>query len=138
LIRYDLICEQDHPFDAWFRDSAAFDDQKAKGALACPVCGSQHVEKGLMAPAVSKGHGSLSPDEKAREFGAFLRAVRNHVLENSENVGERFPEEARRIHYEEVEPKKGIYGQASAQEVKALLEEGIAVYPVPIAPEETN
>jgi hypothetical protein len=137
LIRYDLTCEQGHSFDAWFRDSAAFDDQKSKGALACPVCGSQHVEKMLMAPAVSKGHGSLSPDEKARAFGAFLRAVRNHVLENSENVGERFPEEARRIHYEEVEPK-GIHGQANTQEVKALLEEGIAVYPVPIAPEETN
>jgi len=135
VIRYDLTCTSGHGFDGWFRDSAAFDEQKRRGILACPVCGAAEVDKALMAPAVSKG--GPAPEERARAFAEVMGAMRRHVTQNAEYVGDRFPEEARKIHFEEVGPK-GIYGEASREEVKALFEEGITVLPVPPAPEDAN
>ncbi|APF36014.1 hypothetical protein BOQ54_00595 [Chelatococcus daeguensis] len=155
MIRYDLVCDKDHAFDSWFPDSAAYEKLLAGGFVACPHCGSTKVAKAIMAPAVKrtdKGRTAPSPapaagppgpapvallSEKEQQMRAFLRAVRRHVVENAENVGERFPDEARRIHAGETE-ERAIYGDASLEEVRSLHEEGIEVLPLPRLPEEGN
>jgi hypothetical protein len=151
MIRYDLICEQRHTFDGWFRDSAAFNQQAKKGLVSCPRCGSTKVEKAIMAPRVSgarkRGESDpaaaeaaspvamMAPEEK--ELRTKLRELREHLTKNSDNVGKRFPEEARKMHYGEIE-HRSIYGEASAKDAKALHEEGIAFHPLPVLPEDKN
>lgn len=147
MIRYDLICDQGHGFDGWFRDSAAYDEQAAGGLVSCSVCGSVKVEKQLMAPGIPAK--SNRRDESARKMIAgpvdprlavmmqMVREMRRHVEENAEYVGPRFAEEARKIHYEEAE-HRGIYGEASPDEAKALVEEGITVHALPRLPEDGN
>jgi hypothetical protein len=146
MIRYDLECDREHGFDGWFSDSAAFDRQEAAGLVVCPVCGSARVSKRLMTPGLpvkanrreATQHLAAGPaDAKTRALMEAVRRLRAHVEANADYVGERFPEEARRIHYNEVEPR-GIYGEASAEEARALIEEGVDVHPLPRLPEDGN
>ncbi|MEM6464302.1 MAG: DUF1178 family protein [Pseudomonadota bacterium] len=142
MIRFDLICENQHDFEAWFSSNSDFDQQCSKGLVACPHCGSTSVEKALMAPAVSTSRRkeattrlALNPTQAAA-MDQLRKAVKT-IRENSEDVGERFPAEARKIHYGESE-ERGIIGQANAEEVKALVDEGVAVAPLPELPEDKN
>lgn len=181
MIRYQLVCDRNHEFEAWFRSAADYDAQAADSAVACPSCGSTHVGKALMAPAVSTARSrenrialppiaeSLAPvpvsggapipasapaiatpaapdpapstcaggDAAAKAFIEAMQEVGRHVRANSEYVGPRFAEEARRIHYNEAEPR-GIYGEATPEDARALTEEGIPVHPLPVLPEERN
>ncbi|MEM0944320.1 MAG: DUF1178 family protein [Pseudomonadota bacterium] len=129
MIRYSLKCDQGHEFDSWFANAAAFDDQAGRGLVSCPVCGSTHVEKALMAPTVApKAAAPLStpqtPEQKA------LAQLRQKIERESDYVGADFATEARRIHLGEAEAR-GIWGEASRDEAKALSEEGIPVAPLP-------
>lgn len=157
MIRYQLVCGQAHDFEAWFANSAAFDAQQKAGHLTCPLCGDHHVEKALMAPAVpaknrksvpdaapepaaddtQQPQAMLKSDTKAHELREALRQLRDHVAGNADYVGPRFAEEARKIHYKEAE-SRGIWGEASAEEAKALNEEGIEIFPLPEMPEDKN
>ena len=147
MIHYDLICEQGHAFDGWFRNSAAYDDQAEKSLVSCTVCGSAKVEKQLMAPGIPMKFNRRGDPPRTMVAGPadprlaamieMVREMRKHVEENAEYVGERFAEEARKIHYEEAE-HRGIYGEASPAEASALIEEGIAVQPLPRLPEDGN
>jgi len=147
MIRYDLICDKEHDFDGWFRNSEAYDAQAAAGQVACPVCGSTTVAKQLMTPGIpaksnQRAEGRMpvfagQKDEKVAELVEAVRKLRRQVEENADYVGDRFAEEARRIHYNEVK-RRGIYGEASLEEAKALLEEGVEVHPLPPLPEESN
>lgn len=141
MIRYDLVCPKGHGFDGWFRDSAAFDRQQKKGQLACPVCGSEKIEKQLMTPGIpaksNKSDGVAQVDPKVRELMEAMREMRRKVESEATYVGGAFAEEARRMHYEESE-MKAIYGEATFEEAKALLEEGISIAPLPRLPEDGN
>ena len=148
MIRYDLICAEGHAFDAWFRDSAAYDDQVRQGLVACAACGSARVEKQIMAPAIAgKGNRrddsaklplcTTPADPRAKMLMSMMRELRRNVEANAEYVGPRFAEEARKIHYAETE-KRGIYGEASPAEAKALADEGIEAHPLPMLPEDRN
>lgn len=133
MIKYDLRCDQNHAFEAWFRDSAACEEQLAGGEVLCPQCGSGEVQKALMAPAVATSKMAHSDRKQAMAMAHqlhMLREFRRHVEQNCEDVGSAFPEEARRIHYGEVE-HRNIYGEADLAEAKELVEEGIEVFPVP-------
>jgi hypothetical protein len=156
MIRYRLRCEKRHEFEAWFSNSAAFDRQARRGLVTCPRCGSAKVAKALMAPSVAKG-GRRRRAEKAPEpapppqqapaathrvaahgeLAAAMRKLRAEVEAKSEYVGPRFPEEARKIHYDEA-PARGIHGEATREEAQALAEEGIEFFPLPILPEDQN
>ena len=138
MIVYDLKCRKNHVFEAWFRDSAAYDAQAEAGDVRCPVCGSKKVEKALMAPNLARGKehsGTAEVTEKAAEQRRALMELRRQIEENCDYVGDRFPEEARRIHYGECDPR-GIYGESSAEEAKALDEEGVKVQRIPWLPPE--
>ena len=147
MILYTLNCENAHEFEAWFPDSDAFAAQLKSGEVVCPTCGSGHVSKGIMAPSLgaSSVGGSKKTDKKPvvhtgeeqAELRAMMRAVHEQVTKNAEYVGPRFADEARKIHYEEAEPR-GIYGEASGEEVDSLMEEGVEVHPLPILPEDQN
>lgn len=141
MIQYSLHCANQHEFDAWFKSATAFDEQQARGLVTCAICGSHEVSKALMAPAVARSGSekmSLSsghPDvATVREL---LRAYRQKVVSEADYVGDKFAEEARKIHFEEVEAH-GIYGEATRDEVFALAEEGIEFAPLPDLPEEHN
>jgi hypothetical protein len=143
VIRYTLRCDQAHEFEGWFRSSADYDKAHKKGATECPMCGSRKVEKALMAPAVSgtdKGAETVrlaAPDPRETAFREMLKALRKHVTENAEYVGNRFADEARKIHYDEAEAR-GIYGEATRDEAESLAEEGIGFHPLPVLPDEHN
>ena len=146
MIHYDLICDKGHAFDGWFRNSAAYDEQAAPGFVTCTDCGSAKIEKQMMAPGIpvksnrkseAKSVVAGPADPRLAELLEMVRTMRKHVEENAEYVGDRFAEEARKIHYEESE-QRGIYGQTSPDEAKALVEEGIAVHPLPRLPEDGN
>jgi hypothetical protein len=133
----DLECAQHHVFEGWFGSEDDFQGQLARGLVECPLCGDTHVAKRLSAPRINLG--ASAPAEPKQEVMAtsdpamqaqWLQMVR-HVMANTEDVGENFAEEARRIHYGESE-ERNIRGQASAQETEALIEEGIGVLPLPI------
>ena len=141
MIQYSLHCANAHDFDAWFKNAAAFDEQQARGIVQCPVCASNAVSKALMAPAVARSGSekmSLSsghPD--VAKFRELLRAYRQKVVSEADYVGDKFAEEARKIHFEEVEAR-GIYGEATLDEVIALAEECIEFEPLPELHEESN
>jgi hypothetical protein len=142
LIRYSLSCEKAHEFEGWFSQSAEFDRQKASGFLTCPVCGSGEVSKVLMAPAVAtsrqkEGTQALAVSAVQKQAMIKLKEAIQEIRASSEDVGERFHEEARRIHYGEAEAR-GIIGQASPVEVKSLIEEGIEIAPLPVLPDDAN
>jgi hypothetical protein len=164
MIRYSLICERRHEFEIWFKNSADYDAQQKRKLVTCPACGSAKVEKALMAPSLGRGTkkgartsapapeaaapaeapvadepktpvAMMSPQE--REFRAKLKELRDHLTKNAENVGGKFPEEARKMHYGEVE-HRSIYGEASPKEAKELADEGVEFHPLPMLPDERN
>ena len=131
MITFTLLCDKDHEFEGWFKDSAAFEEQRQAGQIECPVCGSHAVQQGLSRPNISSGKMQTSArTEQALRMRESLKALRREIEGTHENVGEKFAEEARKIHYGEKEAR-GIYGQTSGDEAKELLEEGIAVTPIP-------
>lgn len=131
MILFDLRCKDGHAFEAWFRDSAAYEVQVAAGDLACPVCGSAEVSKALMAPAVNS-RPKLDAAQAAEAMRVWRR-VQNHIEKNFDHVGPRFAEEARKIHHGEAE-KRSIYGEATKTEAKELRDEGIEVNQIPWLP----
>jgi hypothetical protein len=151
MIRYSLVCEKDHPFESWFPDSRSF-DRLAKGALlSCPACGSSRISKALMAPAVvaskkkAKKPSAETPpapniamlDEPQRRLRELAKELRQEIIAKTDDVGARFPEEARAIHAGDA-PQRSIRGQASMAEARELLEEGVEVMPIPSLPDEFN
>jgi hypothetical protein len=159
VILYNLICERGHEFESWFPNSAAYDKQAKRGLVSCPSCGSAKVEKAIMAPRLARKDKSTSapaeaaaPGEAAatpapgpvamlspqeQELRKKLKELRDHLTANADNVGKKFPEEARKMHYGEIE-HRSIYGEASAQDAKSLHEEGIEFHPLPVLPDERN
>jgi hypothetical protein len=167
MIRYCLVCDKGHDFESWFADSAAYDKQAKRKQVACPHCGSAKVEKAIMAPRLAtskKGQSSaigtpiaapppadaqttapataapapvamISPQE--RELRTKLKELRDHLTKNADNVGAKFPEQARKMHYGEIE-HRSIYGEATPDDAKALAEEGIEFHPLPILPDDRN
>ncbi|MCB1503021.1 MAG: DUF1178 family protein [Bauldia sp.] len=160
MIRYTLRCRKDHQFEAWFRSSDDYDAQARKKRVPCPVCGDTKVEKALMAPAIGRagkdkgkpepvpgpaaetaappaGAVQLVADPRRQALIQAMRELRAKITENADYVGDKFAEEARKIHYNETEPR-GIYGEASREEAEALAEEGIEFAPLPPVPEDRN
>jgi hypothetical protein len=161
MIRYALACERSHEFEIWFKNSADYDKQAKRGLVTCPACGSQKVEKALMTPSLGRSSRKSAPEAPAAappeatapkagektpvammsqqetEFRAKLKELREHLTKNADNVGTKFPEEARKMHYGEIE-HRSIYGEASPQDAQELHEEGIEFHPIPILPDERN
>ena len=159
MIRYALACDKGHAFESWFQNSAAYDTQVKRRLVSCPMCDSTKVEKTIMAPRVlgAKKRGDaplperppssapppeapspvamLSPQE--REFRKKLKELRDHLVKNADYVGQKFPEEARKMHYGEIE-HRSIYGEATPDQAKELHEEGIEFHPLPRLPDERN
>jgi hypothetical protein len=155
MIRYTLSCERGHEFESWFANSVAYDKQAKRGLVTCPLCNSAKVEKAIMAPRLARSDvaepaqppaappaapaknpvAMMSPPE--RELRQKLKELRDHVTKNATNVGAKFPEEARKIHYGETE-HRSIYGEASPEDAKALHEEGIEFHPLPMLPDDQN
>ena len=139
MIRFALSCNQEHDFEAWFRNNDDFDRQKKRGLVECPACGSHKVEKALMAPAVSTGRRqdriALAMSAEHRQALAQMKALSEKIRENAENVGPKFAEEARKIHFGETEAR-GIYGEATQEEARSLAEDGVGFMPIPIFPED--
>ena len=136
MIRYALACEHGHEFEGWFGSSGDYDDQLARGLLECPVCATRAVRKQIMAPAVSgtKKRGEPITDAPARAMMMeAMGRVRAHVEQNFDYMGDRFADEARAIHEGRSE-ERGIYGEATPKEVRALVEDGVPVAPLPGAP----
>ena len=130
MIVFRLQCERAHGFDAWFSSTASFEDQAAAGLIACPQCASTKIEKAPMAPAVSGAKKSVLNDAESKKLRQFVAGVKKYVKENADYVGKAFPEEARKIHYGET-PQRQIYGEASLDEAKALIEEGVDIAALP-------
>jgi hypothetical protein len=152
MIKYSLKCDQGHEFESWFQSGAAFDEQAARGLVSCPVCATTEVGKAIMAPALAsaseRATGSANApeecpnpmalrDAKQQDFQAMLRMLRQKVLTETDDVGDRFPEEARRIH-DGLVPERAIHGRATLEEAKALIQDGISVMPLPALPEDFN
>ena len=144
MIKYALKCADSHEFEAWFANSSAYEKQSRTGQVLCPACGTEKVEKALMAPNIVSGqrHEPAAVKPKAQdtpppEAAALLRKFKTFIEQNSEYVGPRFAEEARKIHHEESEARS-IYGEASDGDVRELLEEGLDLYALPVLPEDHN
>jgi hypothetical protein len=130
MIRYSLKCDQAHEFEAWFRSSAAYDEQRQAGHVGCVVCGSTEVEKALMTPGVKAERGEASLSKPASHSEAMLAEMRRKVETTSDYVGKEFATEARRIHDGETD-KRAIWGEASLDDARALKEDGVPVAPIP-------
>jgi hypothetical protein len=158
MIRYTLACDKRHEFEIWFKNSADYDRQRKRSLVTCPVCASAKVDKTIMAPALGQSSKKISipqpvetavpatPEAKApvammspqeREIRGKLKELREHLTKNADNVGNKFPEEARKMHYGEID-HRSIYGEASPKEAKELHEEGIEFHPLPVLPDERN
>jgi hypothetical protein len=147
MIRYDLVCGKGHEFDGWFRDSSAYDVQAKRGLVSCTVCGNSKIQKQIMAPSIptkSNRRGETAQrmvagpvDPRAAAMMQVMREFRKHVTENSEDVGTKFADEARKIHFKETK-ERSIYGVATPDDAKALIDEGIEVHPMPRLPEDGN
>ncbi len=141
MIRFSLVCEHEHEFEAWFRSNDDFETQKKRGFVECPSCGSREVGKALMAPAVSTGRKqekmALAMGEEQRRVMTELKALSQKMRENADYVGDKFAEEARKIHFGESDPR-GIYGEATLEEAKGLAEDGVSFMPIPVFPEDRN
>jgi hypothetical protein len=141
VIQYSLICDNDHKFEAWFKSAEAYREQQGRGIVTCPVCASTSVDKALMAPAVNRSGSekmSLSighPEHK--QLREAMIALRRKVTSEADYVGDKFAEEARKIHFKEVD-QRGIYGEATRDEVAGLVEDGIDFMPLPNLPDEAN
>jgi hypothetical protein len=140
MIKYALHCEHGHGFEGWFSNSGDYDDQQGRGLLECPLCASRQVAKQIMAPAIAgtKAQKAAAPAEPTPQMQQMmmqaLGEVRRHVEDNFDYVGDAFAREARAIH-EGTSEERGIYGEASPAEVKALVEDGVKVAPLPPAPQ---
>jgi hypothetical protein len=165
MIRYTLACESGHSFESWFQNSGAYDKQAKRGLVVCPVCNSSKVEKAIMAPRIASARKAAeapapaeaktpTPAEASpapvpapapvammppheRELRKKLKELRDHLVKNADYVGRRFPEEARKMHYGEID-HRSIYGEASADQAKELHEEGIEFHPLPVLPDDRN
>jgi len=140
MIRYALSCDRGHEFNAWFGSISSYDEQVEAHAITCPSCGSTHVRKSPMAPAVKKRKAepvAVREDGERHRTYAFLKDLKAHLKANAEHVGPAFPEEARKMHYGEAEARS-IYGEATVEEAKALKEEGIQALPLPPLPDDQN
>ena len=161
MIRYALHCDRNHEFESWFQSSSAYESQVKRKLVTCPICGSAKVDKAIMAPRIvgKKGRGRAAPPPEPttatatpeaapsgptslmmaqeRELRAKLKELRDHIVKNADNVGERFANEARAMHYGDKEHRP-IYGEASPDEAKSLIDEGIEVSPLPTLPEDRN
>jgi len=160
MIRYSLRCDRGHAFESWFQSSSAYEQQEKRKLVNCPTCGSDKVERAIMAPQIvgKKGREIAAPEPapapapeattaaststpllmaQERELRAKLKELRDHIVKNADNVGERFPTEARKMHYGDIEHRP-IYGEASPDEARALIEEGVEVSPLPVLPEDRN
>jgi hypothetical protein len=138
MIVYSLHCQKGHEFEGWFKDSGAFDAQSADGKLVCPICNSKKIAKAPMAPSIGNAVGERkSAGEEVRKARQFMTGLRKFVEANAEYVGPKFPEEARKIHYGESE-ERHIYGEASLQDARELIEEGVDVAPLPPDANDAN
>jgi hypothetical protein len=142
VIRYSLSCEKAHEFEGWFAKSGDFDHQVESGFLTCPVCGSSSISKLLMAPSVSTGRKkeemqTLAMAAAQTQALTKLKEAVSAIKANAEDVGTKFPEEARKIHYGEADAR-GIIGQATPTEARALIEEGIEIAAIPVLPDDVN
>jgi len=162
MIHYALVCESGHEFESWFQNSAAYDKQAKRGLVTCPHCGSAKVEKAIMAPRLASGKKRNEPAEapapvvtapvaasapenanvamispQEHEIRTKLKELREQLTKNTDNVGQKFPEQARKMHYGEIE-HRSIYGEATPKDAKELLDEGIEFHPLPILPEDRN
>jgi hypothetical protein len=140
VIRYRLQCANAHELEAWFASSVSYDAQSAAGQICCPECNSSEVGKSIMAPNVAsrtRGDVSVPEEEAPARYRNLVRAVRQVLEAGSEDVGDRFPEEARKIHYKEVE-QRAIRGTASSDEARALVDEGVEIMALPRLPEKAN
>jgi len=165
MIRYTLACESGHTFESWFQNSTAYEKQAKRSLVLCPVCNSSTVEKTIMAPRIAGARkvpeppasaseakapepknpaptqatpapvAMMSPQE--RELRSKLRELRDHLVKNADYVGRSFSEEARKMHYGEIE-HRSIYGEASPDQAKELRDEGIEFHPLPVLPDERN
>jgi len=158
MIRYSLRCERGHAFESWFQSSMAYEAQEKRKLVNCPACGSAKVERAIMAPQIvgKKSRDSAVPAPapaspadvtahsstplmmaQERELRVKLKELRDHIVKNADNVGERFPVEARKMHYGDIEHRP-IYGEASPDEARSLIEEGVEVSPLPVLPDDRN
>jgi hypothetical protein len=157
MIRYNLRCDRGHAFESWFQSSLAYESQEKRKLVSCPACGSVKVERAIMAPQIvsKKKRDSAAPSPAApstevttptstplmmaqeRELRAKLKELRDHIVKNADNVGERFPNEARKMHYGDIEHRP-IYGEASPEEARSLIDEGVEVSPLPVLPDDRN
>jgi hypothetical protein len=154
MIRYNLRCDRGHQFESWFQNSSAYDSQARRRLVSCPACGSVKVDKAIMAPQIArkkrKDNAPATATEVAeapssmplmlaqeRELRSKLKELRDHIVNNADNVGEKFPNEARKMHYGDIEHRP-IYGEASPSEARALIEEGVEVAPLPVLPQDRN
>jgi hypothetical protein len=141
MIKYALVCEGEHAFESWFPDSESYEVQSRRGLIACPECNSTRVAKAIMAPAVAAGRAPAAPlallDERQRQMREFASRLRKEIIANTDDVGERFPQEARAIHVGDA-PARSIRGQASLDEARALVEDGVGVLPLPYLPDDRN
>ena len=165
MIHYNLRCKQGHAFESWFQSSSAYETQEKRKLVSCPVCGSTDVERAIMAPQIVSKKGRKDvPSEtlpvpastqapaaevippssptpllmtQERELRTKLKELRDHIVKNADNVGERFPDEARKMHYGDIEHRP-IYGEASPDDAKALIDEGVEVMPIPTLPDDRN
>jgi len=156
MIRYNLRCERGHAFESWFQSSQAYETQEKRKLVNCPSCGSAKVERAIMAPQIvskkSRDRAAPAPASateattpastplmmaQERELRAKLRELRDHIVKNADNVGECFPNEARKMHYGDIEHRP-IYGEASPEEARSLIDEGVEVSPLPVLPDDRN
>ncbi len=149
MIVFNLQCRKNHVFEAWFRDSSAYDEQAEAGELACPTCGSRKIEKALMAPRLGPsgksghpvdeepGQKAVMETQQAGEAMNALRELREKIERNCDYVGPSFAEEARKIHYGETDPRS-IYGETSSEDAEALKEEGVSFGRVPWVPDRDS
>jgi hypothetical protein len=141
MIKFALACDHGHEFESWFRDGASYDEQARRGFVTCPECNSHIVAKAPMAPAVVTRDRPAPPaallDDRAKAMREAMVTLRREIEARTDDVGPAFPEVARAIHSGEA-PERAIRGQANLAEVKALLEEGVHIAPLPALPEEAN
>lgn len=158
MIRYSLVCEGGHEFDSWFPGSAAYDEQARRGLVECPFCRSTQVKKSIMSPRLAKGGLVEAPsesgpakeaesagetaapvvmDERLVALRSMIREMRTAIAKHTTDVGSSFPEQARKMHAGETEHRP-IRGEATREEVRDLVEDGVPILPVPALPDEWN
>ena len=143
MIKFNLQCGNQHNFEAWFSGGSDFDKQKESSLIECPFCGNKQIEKSLMVPQVQTGRqrdknqetkNAIVVNNAQQKLYAEMREIVQKVKSNSIDVGDKFAEEARKIHYGEKE-ETGIYGKASVDDIKDLNEEGIQTISLPDLPD---